>query len=297
MSDFQFGQRPYAPEGSGVMGRVFYVDEFNGDNGNEGIDPSAPFATITYALTQCVDDRNDYIIVLDCYDQDTYPIVINKSMVHIIGRSKQTILGNRWPLMNGGGGTGVFQIGSGGKGWVEIAGFAFGNAGGPCILASGGACMGSWIHHCVFGETLAAQDGILGDAPDRPNFTTIEDCIFAGLLTRDGIRGPTLTKCVIRNNIFREYAGVGVNITGDGEPLAVIGNYFYVPIADSAAAGWAITTNGHGCIFAHNFATQTGDNTGNNPYRDLSTGVLATCLNGWVANYAGNALSPGPAIA
>jgi len=51
-----------------------------------------------------------------------------------------------------------------------------------------------------------------------------------------------------------------------------------------------------GCLVSHNFASQTGDATGNNPYRDLSTGVLATCLNGWVANYAGHTLSAGPAV-
>lgn len=274
-----------------AMGRVFYVNGTSGDNGNNGLDPGTPFETITYALDQCIDDRNDYIFVLDCYDQEpAFPVVIDVSMVHIIGLSQGTVGSNRWSVLIGGGAAnGVFQIG--GKDWIEIAGFAFGNDGGPCILASGGGCMGSWIHHCVFGETLAAQDGILGDAPDRPNFTTIENCIFSGLLTRDGIRAPAPTKCIIRNNIFREYAGVGINITGNGEPIFICNNYFYVPIADAAAAGWAITTSGHGCIFDGNRASQTGDGTGTNPYKDTSTpGVIGTTLNSWGMNYSGQAV-------
>ena len=75
-----------------TIGWVFYVDHINGANTNNGIDPGEAFATITFALTQCQNDRDDYIIVLEhgaSGVEPAYPVVINIDRVHVIGRGRE----------------------------------------------------------------------------------------------------------------------------------------------------------------------------------------------------------------
>ncbi len=67
-----------------TLGRTFFVDGIGGNNTNSGTDPSDPVLTITYALSLCTADQNDYIIVLDCW-QEAMPISVNIAQVHIIG--------------------------------------------------------------------------------------------------------------------------------------------------------------------------------------------------------------------
>lgn len=282
-------------------GRVFYVDGITGNNGNIGTTPQLPFRTITYALTQCQNDRDDYIIVLDCWNTEpAYPVVINVTRVHIIGLAQGTMMPQLYPTMTGGGVGAVFSLAA--CHFAEIAGFNLLSAGQACIEFAA-ATTAIWIHDCAFGMTGAAQDGILALPPamnDAPAYSVIERCIFGHALTRDGLRLSAPTFSDIRANIFNNLGGVGINL-GTGAPgVGVVGsivdNKFYAPIALAPAAGWAITIMSGEAIIMGNRASQTGDATGTNPYRDLSTGVLGTCLNGWSDNFAGQALSAGPAV-
>ncbi len=67
-------------------GSTFFVDIFAGLNTNAGTDPTIPFQTLAYALTQCTADRDDRIIIMDSWNEAT-PIAINISRVHILGIS------------------------------------------------------------------------------------------------------------------------------------------------------------------------------------------------------------------
>lgn len=292
-----------------AIGRIFYVHGFNGDDNNNGIDPGTPFATIAHALDQCVDDRNDYIIVLDHW-QEAMPIDINKTRVHIIGLSISS--NHPFVMLNAAADTAIFTVTASSNN-CEIAGFSFGGGASHAAIENvGGTPMGLYIHDCEFGHSFAGntpQDGILIDL--NATNLRVEHCTFlgneaegGGTITRDGIRfigGGDPLGGVFKDNVFTGIPGVGINIAAvaaNTGGFIILENKFFAEIADAKAAGWAITltANVKGSLVSHNFASQTGDGTGNNPYRDLTTGVLATCLNGWVANYTGPALSAGPAV-
>jgi hypothetical protein len=287
-----------------AIGRVFYVNHFTGANTNNGIDPGTPFNDITYALTQCVDGRNDYIIVEDCWnDEPAFPIVVNKTRVHIIGLGHGAMMPVYYPSITGGGVGAVFQLA--GCHFSEIAGFDMLSAGQACIeMIAPLQASNMWIHDCTFGMSGPAQDGILALPPannDDPNFGVIERCTFGWQLTRHGIWLSSPTKTTIRYNVFNSLAGgIGINLgtgaAGVGIVGDIIGNYFFAPIALALAAGWAITIMNGGAIISGNRASQAGDASGTNPYRDLSTGFAATCLNGWSDNFAGPALVVVPAV-
>lgn len=295
-----------------AIGRVFYVQGFSGtDAVGRGTDPGNPFLTITYALAQCVAERNDYIIVIDAWNE-AMPIVVDKTRVHIIGLGVSS--NHPFVMLNATADTAIFDVNAASSN-VEIAGFDLG--GGPThagIENVGGAPMGLYVHDCMFGHSFAGdtpQDGILIDM--SATNIRIERCVFlgneamgGGTLTRDGIRWDTAADPlggVFIANTFTGLPGVGINIVSVGPNTGgfiIKNNIFMAEIADAKAAGWAITLQGpadvKGCLVVGNMASQTGDATGNNPYRDLSTGALATCLNGWVNNHDGNALSTGPAV-
>jgi len=271
------------------IGRVFYVNGQEGDDANNGIDPGTPFETITEALTHCtVAFENDYIVVLRGGGAEaSFPIVIDTARVHIIGVSND--VAQRTP----GYAAGAFPVFRIAADQVEIAGLQLltDNAN-PAIEITTPA-WGAWIRYCSFGTTVDVQDGIFAGV-EGPVAGCIENNWFGHRVIRDGMRLMAPTRTIIRNNIFREVAGIGINITAGGAEVgAIIGNYFYAPIALAAGAGWGITINGSGGIIADNRASQTGDATGTNPYVDTSGAGVASRLNGWSNNYWG----PGMAIA
>lgn len=285
-------------------GRVFYVRS-TGSNNNNGMDPGTPFQTITYALTQCVAGRGDYVIVMDntSANEPAWPIVVDITIVHILGRWGAPYA--EPSIRAVGAGNACFQLAAP---WIEIAGLELGagDDATPIIISPPGpGTIGEWwIHHCTFGWIIGASFGTDGiwvqNTHDAPQ-CVIENCWFRGPqaavggLTRDGIRiEGNATRSVFRNNLFmRLTGGVGIHCIQNGSDIgAILDNGFFVPIADALAVGWAITMElGVGnALISGNRASQTGDNTGSNPYRDLSTGAIATCLNGWGMNYSGQAV-------
>ena len=291
------------------LGNVFYVDGVNGNDAWDGLTPNTPFATITHALTQCVADNDDYIIVLDHWQE---VVAINVTRVHIIGIPANP--NHSFVQMNAAADTAIFTVTALSNN-CEIAGFSFGGGATHAAIENvAGTPMGLYIHHCQFGYAFAQntpQDGIRIGI----NATNIrvEHCKFLGpdspegTITRDGIHwvsGGDPMGGAFHKNVFHGLSGgIGINLAAVAAltgGFIIDENLFYVAIADAMAAGWAITLAGPGnvahCLISGNYASQTGDNTGTNPFRDLSTGVLATCLNGWVGNYVGQLISAGPAV-
>lgn len=285
-----------------AIGRVFYVDQFNGLNTNNGTNPGTPFQTITYALTQCVGNRNDYIIVLDAWDAEpAYPILVDVDRVHIIGVSLPGT--GLLVKMNSGvaNNQAVFQIGDGATGqYVEIAGFSL--AGGAlhgCIDCN--QARGAWIHHCWFGHdeaggAMTPRDGIaLIDG--NTEGALIEDCRFfgtagagpvAGVITGDGVSNrnyPGLSNfdySIIRNCTFQGLSfGIWLDLAVGAQ---ITGNIFAV--GADGAVGEAITLFAPGnpclgCIISDNRAGYDDAAVAFNPYRDIGT-PGANC---WIMNY------------
>jgi len=281
-------------------GHVFWVDGINGLDTNIGTRPDLPFQTIEHAITNapCVANRNDYIMVLDCWQQEaTWPITIDIPRIHIIGLpGSNNGYNGGYPTMQTTDDNPVFLLAPAGQ-YCEIAGFNL-----ACAAAStSGAielnnAVGSWIHDCMFGAEGAggaAQDGIRFIAGNSYN-TRIEDCTFygtagVGYLTRDGINfdfGSNI-HTIVRNNIFNGLPTIAILLASNANGVVVKDN---VIACDADTQGSAITLvpTTVDCFVVGNKAL-FGQLTGamaNNPYLDQAVAGR----NHWMANYKGNVL-------
>jgi hypothetical protein len=281
-------------------GRIFFVDGINGNNGNIGTDPNFPWLTITYALTQCVNDRNDYIIVLDHWQE---VVNINVTRVHIIGLSNflRPNSNHSFVQMNAAADTAIFTI-SALSNNCEIAGFSFGGGATHAgIENAGGTPMGVHIHDCVFGHSFAGgtpRDGILIGL--NATNIRIEDCVFLGApggkgtLTRDGIRwagaGDPLNG-YIGENEFKALPGVGINFVSVANAtggITIKDNIFSCE-SDKQGAAITLAPTTRGFLVSGNKALYgpTTAAMANNPYLDQTT---VAPFNAWMANYKGNVL-------
>jgi len=284
------------PIGTGV---VYWVDSTNGDDGNVGTRPDQAFATIIFALTQCVNNRNDYIMVIDDW-QEAAAIAINKTRVHIIGLNNYLRQNSNHMFVGLSSVTNDFSIFtvSALSNECEIAGFALGggatNAGIENII---GAPMGLHIHDCSFGHFFThndPQDGIRIGL--NATNIRIEHCVFLGTphgkgdITRDGIHwecGGDPLNGSIEDNQFKALPGVGINfaqVAADTGGISILRNIFNVL---DTVDGEAITLNTTpaGMLVDQNHVmygnAQVG--YGQNPYRDLNSPN-----NDWGLNYRGN---------
>lgn len=280
-----------------ALGRVYYVASV-GVNTNNGLDPGTPFQTITYALTQCVNGHNDYIVVMDntSANEPAWPIVVDVGIVHIIGR-----WGEPYPepsIRAVGAGNPCFQLAAP---FIEIAGLELGagDATAPIIQSPAGpGTIGEWwIHHCTFGWLNGVSMGLDGiyiqNTHDAPQ-CVIEDNWFNGPLAgSNGLAQHGIhilgnaTRSIIRRNFFRGLTGgIGILCVQNGSDIgAILDNVFKVP---DLANGEAITMSlGVGnALISGNQAGGQDNAMAVNPYRDLSTGVAGTSLNAWGNNYA-----------
>lgn len=277
-----------------ALGNVFYVDGVNGNNLWDGLTPNTPWATITYALTQCVADHDDYIIVTEHWQE---VVAINITRVHIIGIPSNP--NHSFVQMNAVADTAIFTVTALSNN-CEIAGFSFGGGNNHAgIENAGGTPMGLYIHDCQFGHFFAGdtpQDGIRIDL--NATNIRIERCSFygnlaCGTLTRDGIRwtsgGDPLNGTIIDNQ-FLACPGVGINflaVAANTGGISIKDNIFACG-ADVQGSGITLTANCAGFLVVGNKALY-GDVTAamvNNPYLDAA----AAFNNHWMANHKGNAL-------
>lgn len=299
--------KDYAPQGGvgGIpigAGKVFWVNlsANGGDNGNPGTRPDKPFETITYALTQCVSGRNDYIFVIDDY-RELAAVAINKTRVHIIGLVNYLRPNPNVPFVCLNSVTNDFAIFtvSALSNNSEIAGFALGGGAGHAGIENpGGTPMNLHIHDCVFGHSFSGntpEDGIR--IASNATALRVEACKFLGtsigaqgLITRDGIRFGAAANSRggdIVDNIFQGLPGIGIDILSHGEALVIKRNEFTVP---DLANGEAITLAAATCagILVDDNHAMNGNaqlDYGFCPYRDLNAPS-----NHWGRNYRGNAV-------
>lgn len=274
------------------MGEIFWVDHFAGNNNYDGQNKTRPLRTITEALARCVNDRNDVILVKDCWDQEPGVINVNKTRVHIIGMALPT---NPYPTLQAIGDNPVFRL-TGDGNICEIAGLALGGGStSPCIELNNN--MGSWFHDIWFGwrgANQTPQDGIRNDAGFH-NYQSlrVERCRFFGSLgaaigtiSRYGIYFPAAASNLghdaeFINNRFH-CLDTAIRLT-NGSDQVIEHNYIMCPSDDVVGRGIYIN-GGVGCIIANNKAGDNGiADMAFNPYYD----VLGT-LNAWLCNQNGH---------
>ena len=279
-SSVDLGRRPPG------LGRVFFCDLFNGNDNNNGIDPNTPFSTITFALTQCLANRNDYIYVMDGWNEAT-PIALNIARTHIIGIGNPNLPFVQ--MTEDGGNDAIFVLTNNGGDEVEIAGFSLGggNAHGGIECAGGNTTDRAWIHHNTFGSSNAGDTPLYGvhiSAAMSARDWLIENnefqgtSIAGGTITASGILISNSMQHRIRNNIFKQVISPAVSLSAT--MIEVSGNRFSNP-AD--VAGGAITLDA-GCTLCEILANLAafGETAGAlaNPFLD-NAGANA---NTWAGN-------------
>lgn len=272
----QYIQYPHA-------GRTFFVNRASegGSDDNDGTTPESAFLSITHALSHCTTGANDYIFVNRCdAATETWPIVISKSYVHLIGQPHQAI-----PTATLIPDSDAHAIDITAGGGVEIAGFNFGSDK-SWLKAGINAGAGTWmdhIHHNIFAWTSEMHDCILVNGGGGS--CTITDNKFGA----HGFDGKAITSDVntgrlwIENNVFM-VAGVEMNgecgIRASGHGHVILNNYFTLP---DLAVGEAIDLDGVGRgLVAGNVAGALGGVLGNVPYEDT-----AATQNHWTNNIGG----------
>jgi len=275
-----------------ATGNVFFVDGVAGDNANVGTIPTAPWLTITYALTQCVDNNDDYIIVLNHWQE---VVAISVAQVHIIGVSSNP--SHSFVQMNAAGATAIFTV-TAASSDCEIAGFSFGGGATHAgIENTAGTPEGLYIHDCQFGHSLAAntpQDGIR--VALNATAIRVENCSFygnaaGGTLSRDGIYWASAADPLngtIINNQFIGCPGSGINFVSVSAGTGGITIKDNVFACDADTQGSAITLGATcGDFFVVDNRAQFGENAmAANPYLDGA----ALDSNHWSNNISGNAV-------
>lgn len=275
-----------------LVGKVIYVDS-DGSDGYDGLNYNYPKKTIQSAIDACTNKAHDYIFVIESYQADTTVISINKSWMHLIGLTNGSNLGSN-ARVDMQGTDAAFKTYTEAEGF-ELAGFQIGSSGDACIeLAT--TSFDAHIHHCGFGHYIACKYGIFGDvAVASPGSWLIDHNYFGQYTTHNHIYLTGSSFTCYNDNYFEMASSSQTGIFIGGGFGTVFDNRFFAPIALALSKGWAIRTEGRDEMIDGNVASQTGDGTGENPYRDDSSASAATCLNGWGMNYDGVAVtSPSP---
>lgn len=282
------------------VGNVYFVNGgadgvTTGSNANDGLTPANAFLTITYALTQCVAGRNDYIYCFNVYQQEpAYPIVVNVSHVHIIGVSNPD---GHQALMVPTGNTAMLNIPlvAGGITGIEIAGFNLGAGAAHGCIEVDGAAYGLWIHNCNFGHVYAGggQDGIWFIAMSCCQSNIIEDCWFwgnakgQGLLTQFGISAPAATahirQCTIRNNYFSKLASCAISLLGDCDDNVIENNLIGLG-ADVQGDGITLGAFAVGNLVARNEAARGSNCAATSTANPFLDSAPADADNDWISN-------------
>lgn len=273
-----------------AVGKVFFVDGNSGSDSQEGTDPNFPLLKIGTAIGKCTENKNNYIIVLDCWNGDAGAIALNKHRTHVIG------IGNShspYCMLAKTGDTNIFTV----TGYYcEIAGFCIGGGSTKAGIEVNNASA-LWVHNCDFGNADVGDTpayGILYTSGQINAYQFAEDCLFLGSgnsaqgrISADGVcaagNGTLFRSSIVRKNIFNSLPGIAINI-GGAYGASILENIIGLD-ADTAGAGITLSSYSIGCTIANNVANFGKGVCSNNPFVDGST------LNNWINNTKGIVLT------
>lgn len=271
------------------VGNVYFVD--GGSTGlaagHAGTSPNTACLTLTAALAKCTDGNNDFIFVLNYGSAgrtaETWPIVVSKSMVHIIGTTGKP--SGMWATVTATGeNKDAFNIATAGGhceiAWLEIGGTAAGSGSGINVgITPAGAPWGLHVHDCWFGVADGAgANGIyVPSGCDAPQMA-IERCRFGDALTGTGIKiSGVCTRGTITDNVFTR-TPVGILLSGTS--VFVARNYIAMG-SDAAGKGMNVATTAAKCYITDNQGTFGDAAATNCPFLENNS----TDVNDWGLNY------------
>lgn len=265
-------------------GHVFFVHAWNGNDDNSGISPNEPFETITYALSLCGDDVQDYIICMSTWTQEpSWPITvpITNRAVHFIGpgRDNGTLGAYLHPDVTD---EPAFLLASGAV-ECEIAGFNMGGgATHGCIELE--STQRAWIHHNHFGNSdqgLAAPAyGVDARVGGAVGFMVCEDNVFWGDqvdvdqgISVNGIEIESGAWMTLRRNRFMGCT-IGIRLNSCRGNM-ITDNLFACPDVQGAAITMRAHANSVGNMITGNVAMEGAETAmAANPFLDLNNNDL-----------------------
>ena len=266
-----------------VDNSLFYIDDTDGLDTNDGLTPTTAFQTITYAQSQAVAaPAINYFIVLrygnDATLDAVWPIPITVANTQLIAASMGSFIPDVNIVANGA--FGCLSIEADG---IRVQGFMIRPGAAPGIVFDGEHGNQS-IFDCRFDMGtygIYSAWGGVGWGLD------IERCSFVGNLTAGGISlqdDPASIR--IHNNVFKcnQDAGqIAIDILNGGD-AEITSNQF--SIEEDAVTGYAITLQAttNSAFVNNNWAATGVAVPGVNPYRDLGGAVHP---NNWGLNYMG----------
>lgn len=290
-------------EGTGILvndqgvGNVFFVNGGSDgptNNALSGEDQDNPKQTITAALALCVTGHNDYIIVLNYGSNgraaETWPIAMNKDMVHVIGA--RSTVGSKWPTVTATGANKSAFLVTGNRcefANLEIGGTADGSGSGILIDAAGSGIWGCTVHECWFGVADGAGSyGIRVTAGTDAPYLTVYDNLFGAALLIDGILiAGNATRGHIglphHGNRFHHIAGIAINVSGAAGLSGIYDNRFSMA-ADTAGDAITLGASTSGTHVDGNRADFSKAAVTTKYYVDAGTG------NDWGENYVSGSL-------
>ena len=286
LRDLADGTEVYGDPG---MGNEYYVN--GGSDGPTGATgqgtKESPFQTIKEALAKCTSGNDDYVYVLNYGSNgraaETWPIAVTKDQVHINGL--RATMGSKWSTVKPAatGTPNAFTI-TGQR--CEIANLEIGGYSTGSGIEIGDAVWGTTIHDCWFGYTgdTAGTHGIyVASGADAP-YLCVYDCRFGSSLTGDGIRiAGNATRGFINKNIFRDIAGIAINVSGSAVGGEIVDNRFQM-LADTAGDAITMSAGSSGWYIGGNRAGYSKAAVTTEYYVDGGT------ANDWDDNYESGAL-------
>ena len=275
-----------------TAGVHFWVDQLAGIDTAAGTTPAAPVLTITHALTLCTSGRYDTIHVMANSPSappvtETFPIVVNKSGVTIIGEHGKGLLSDSG-IASTAANVACFEINAH---YVTIQDMYLGCAGGNTLtgVIDGHASVAYWgftLRNCMVGIQGSSKYGIAGKSGIGP-YLLVEDCVFGrsntSLFTTAAIAiVDNATGGIIRRNSIAA-TPIAISIAGTVVDMRILNNQIACQ-SDTVGTGITVADGvGNGCFFDGNSANFGIAGMANNPYRDLHNDDDNT----WGLNYAG----------
>lgn len=246
----------------GQNSNVFWVDSVYGSNGNPGT-ISKPFATITFAVTQCADNNGDIIMVNEGHTEavtTSLGLEINKIGISIIGVGT----GKTRPQLTFSTDVGAAMYISEAKNYIYNLQFIAGIAGLLTCLNSDTTDI--TIDSCIFtksSDAISAPANCIlvanGAGANSTSNTTITNCEFYGNSVT-GVFGTT--SCIVLNGLASDNIRITNNkLTGNMAFGILVSNHAYtnlyilnnnISMTDTAGVGISLTNASTTGLIAYN---------------------------------------------